>query len=191
MTEPEPLAFRRAEDWRAWLAAHHGEAREAWLLHPRAGHKDGLTYKEALPEALCFGWIDSRLHRCDEGHFLLRYSPRRPRSPWSAQNKLLAEELIKQGRMTEAGLAAIETAKANGRWESAYTDRIPVEPCPELSAALEANATAQANFSSFSQSHRNLCVRWVNDAKTQPARARRIARVVERAARNERESMLY
>ncbi len=191
MAAVEPLAFASPSEWRAWLAAHHQEAREAWLVHPKAGKAPGLTYKEALAEALCFGWIDGRVKRLDATHFLLRYSPRRPKSLWSRQNKALAEELMRQGRMAPAGLAAIAAAKANGRWESAYTDRLPVTPDPELAAALRANPQASANFARFAPSLRNLCMRWVGAARTAPTRARRIAEVVRRAEANERDTMLY
>jgi uncharacterized protein YdeI (YjbR/CyaY-like superfamily) len=108
--------FPGREDWRAWLAAHHATAQEIWLvIHKKHAGKAGLTYVEALEEALCFGWIDGILKRIDDEKHTIRFSPRRKNSIWSEQNKKRIRKLIQEGRMTEAGLAKIKEAKANGQ----------------------------------------------------------------------------
>jgi uncharacterized protein YdeI (YjbR/CyaY-like superfamily) len=115
----EVLDFRDAAEWEAWLETHHGD-REAWLrIGKESSSEERLRIGPALESALCFGWIDGHRKGLDDVSFLQRYSPRRARSPWSARNRRLAEELIAAGRMRSPGLAAIEAARADGRWERA------------------------------------------------------------------------
>lgn len=120
----EVLEFRDRAAWEAWLAACRGE-REAWLRIGKESSPEGrLRIGPALEAALCFGWIDGHRKGLDEASFLQRYSPRRTRSPWSARNRALAEDLIASGRMRPAGLAAIEAARADGRWDRAAVSRM-------------------------------------------------------------------
>jgi uncharacterized protein YdeI (YjbR/CyaY-like superfamily) len=115
----DPLAFSTPEQWRTWLEAHHASAEEAWvLISKKHGTAPLVSLVEATEEALCFGWIDSSMRPIDADRFALRYTPRRQASKWSPTNRARVERLIKEGRMTDAGLAAIEEAKRNGRWES-------------------------------------------------------------------------
>jgi uncharacterized protein YdeI (YjbR/CyaY-like superfamily) len=114
----EPLHFTTAAEWRTWLERHHATQDEAWLMiYKKHTETPSVTVAQATEEALCFGWIDSFMRPIDAERYTLRYSPRRPGSNWSGRNKALATRLIEQGRMTEAGLAKIEEAKRNGRWE--------------------------------------------------------------------------
>lgn len=116
----EPLSVRSADEWRAWLEANHAVASDAWLMIAKKHAKEpSLTLVQATEEALCFGWIDSAMHPIDGERYALRYTPRRRGSNWSERNKALATRLIEQGRMTDAGFAAIEEAKRNGRWDEA------------------------------------------------------------------------
>ena len=111
------MTFADAAAWEAWLAAHHDSAAEVWLTIARRGSTlVTVTIGEALDVALCYGWIDSHRRRGDELGYLQRYSPRRRRSPWSAINAAKAEALIAAGRMRPAGQAAIDAARADGRW---------------------------------------------------------------------------
>lgn len=115
----EVLDFRDAGEWEAWLENRQGES-EAWLRIGKESSPVGrLRIGPALEAALCFGWIDGHRKGLDDVSFLQRYSPRRARSPWSVRNRGLAEALIAAGRMRPAGLAAIEAARADGRWERA------------------------------------------------------------------------
>ena len=109
MEMPELLRFASGEEWRDWLECHHKTATEAWLVHYKKSiKKPGVSYSEALDEALCFGWIDTKLKSLDKESFMLRWVPRQPGSVWSKQNKDRAEELTRQGRMTWAGLASMK-----------------------------------------------------------------------------------
>src|SRR3990172_4137580 len=115
----------RREDWREWLQAHHMEATEAWLVlfkgGGRSGHRSNpLSLAEAVEEALCFGWIDGKLMSLDSRRYSLRFTPRRPNSIWSITNIRRVERLIREGRMTEVGLAKVAQARRSGQWHDAF-----------------------------------------------------------------------
>ena len=106
-----------AEAWRSWLDQHHAESPGVWLvLHKKGGHVTALNYDDALDEALCVGWIDTQGRRRDDGSTFVRFTPRRPKSNWSARNIGIVARLTAEGRMRPAGQAAIDAAKAGGRW---------------------------------------------------------------------------
>lgn len=113
------MFFERAEDFEAWLEAHADEADEVWIGLAKKGRPvRSLTFDEAVEVALCFGWIDSLGRRLDDDWFRLRFTPRRAKSNWSARNRQRVEALIAAGRMRPAGLAEVERAKADGRWDA-------------------------------------------------------------------------
>ena len=172
--------------WRAWLAANHATARGVWVVtwRPRSG-RVGLGYEAAVEEALCFGWVDSTGGNVDDERGRLYFAPRRPRSVWAASNKARVERLIGEGRMTPAGFAVIDRAKANGSWEvldSSERLEVPVD----LTAALEAHPPAASSFAAFPPSARKMALGWIATARRPATRAARIARIAEAAARNER-----
>jgi uncharacterized protein YdeI (YjbR/CyaY-like superfamily) len=114
----DPLAFPTPEHWRTWLEVNHASAEEAWvLISKKHGTAPLVSLVEATEEALCFGWIDSAMRPIDTERFALRYTPRRRTSNWSPTNRARVERLIEEGRMTEAGFAAIKQAKRNGQWD--------------------------------------------------------------------------
>jgi len=179
--------FRGGEEWRRWLQENHDAANEAWVvIQKTASPNEGLGYEEAVDEAMCFGWIDSKMRRLDDHEFVQRFSPRRPRSLWSLRNRERAERLIREGRMTEAGLEAVTEAKRNGRWENAYTSREAPEMPDDLLKALEKHPEAHRNFMEFSNSARFMYIHYVNEAKRAETRARRIRRVVMRAEQDKK-----
>lgn len=111
-------------EWHTWLADNHLQKTEVWLQIKKAKSEiAGIRLDEAVEEALCFGWIDSRMYSQDSDRFILRFSPRRPGSPWSLINRTRAEALIAAGRMTEAGMKTVREAQANGHWQTAYTSK--------------------------------------------------------------------
>ena len=176
-------ASTRAE-WRAWLAEHHATSTGVWLvIHKKNSVETGVGYEEAVEEALCFGWIDSKTQSLDETRFKQIFTPRKPRSVWSRSNKERVARLIEQGLMTPPGLAAIELARANGSWSS--YDAIDELAVPDdLAAALAANPVAGQHWQNFSASAKKAILYWIATAKRPDTRARRIGRTVELAAQN-------
>ena len=172
--------------WRAWLEANHATSRGAWLVtwRPRSG-RVGLDYEAAVEEALCFGWVDSTAGRVDDERGKLYFAPRKARSAWAGSNKARVERLIRDGRMTPAGVAVIEQAQANGSWE--VLDSVErLEVPDDLAAALASHPPATINFGAFSPSARKAQLQWVALALRPETRAARIAQVAAAAARNER-----
>jgi uncharacterized protein YdeI (YjbR/CyaY-like superfamily) len=113
------VPFQTREAFEAWLATHHADKPGLWVKFAKKGRRiASISFPEALEVAMCFGWVDSKLHRYDDDYYVLRYQPRRLRSTWSARNMELAERLTADGRMRPSGLAQMEAAKADGRWHA-------------------------------------------------------------------------
>ena len=181
------LDFKDSQEWHKWLQINHDVENVAWLfIHKKRSTKSGISYHEALEEALCFGWIDGKMRSVDEDKFILRFSPRKTKSVWSKINKEKAELLIAQRKMTIAGLVKIEEAKKNSLWEEAYTNRKKDVIPTDLENALSENRVAWVNFHSFANSYRNMYIGWVTGAKTEETRKRRIAEVVKRSTLNKK-----
>ena len=185
--EPSELIVRNAAAWRKWLAKRHGDADGVWLVLAKKDTKTptSLTYDEALDEALCHGWIDGQVRRRDETTYKQRFTPRRKRSPWSKRNVGIAERLTAEGRMHRAGLAEVERAKGDGRWEAAYAGPASIEVPPDLGAALAAEPKAQALFEKLTQQNRYAILYRVTTAKRPETRRRRIEEFVAMLARGE------
>jgi uncharacterized protein YdeI (YjbR/CyaY-like superfamily) len=175
-----PKLFKDRAAWRAWLARNNDKKREIWLAYYKKGTgKKSVSYEEALEEALCYGWIDSTVNKLDAERYIQRYTPRKPKSIWSASNKARIEKLIRDGRMAAPGLAAVETAKRNGAWHA--LDRVDIKPeiPPDLAAAIESEARAKANFELVSASQKKMFAWFIVGAKRPETRARRVARCLE------------
>ena len=187
MNENPVLYFKDKKQWRSWLENNHKNFTEAWLIHyKKSSSKKSISHIDAVEEALCFGWIDSKLKKVDEEKFILKYSPRKPKSVWSKINKEKAVELIASGKMTKAGLEKIEEAKKQGLWDKAYTNLVGEKLPFDLKISLMKNKTAWNNFQNFANSYRNMYIYWVNDAKTKETRKRRINEVVKRVEQNKK-----
>ena len=184
--ELEELLLPDAAAWRAWLEANHSTSPGVWLvLSKKGGTATGLDYPGALDEALCFGWIDGQGRRRDDHSSLQRMTPRRPRSVWSARNVGHIARLEEAGKMTDAGRAAGEAAKADGRWDAAYGGQADVEVPADLAAAIAANPAAQAMFDVLTKTNLFSLVYRTNSAKQAATRERRIAGFVDMLARGE------
>jgi len=170
----------RAE-WRAWLEANHSSSAGIWLaIGKKGGSVTKLTYDDAVEEALCFGWIDSTVNRIDKDRFKQLYTPRKPASTWSRSNKVRVERLMAEGLMTPAGLAAIETAKANGSW--AMLDDVEALVLPDdLAAAFAKAPEARMFYEALPDSGKQQVLYWIASAKRDTTRAKRIARTVQSA----------
>jgi uncharacterized protein YdeI (YjbR/CyaY-like superfamily) len=174
-------------DWRYWLSKNHAVATCVWLFfYKKSVVKKGLTLEEAVEEAICFGWIDGKLKKVDEERFMVRFSIRKDSSVWSQINRLRAEKLIADGKMTSAGLAKIEQAKKSGYWDKAYTNKIKDELPIDLLEALQKDKKAIYNFQRFANTYQNMYIGWVNSAKSFETRKKRIDKVVEQALRNKK-----
>ena len=174
------------EAWRAWLKRHHEDADGAWLARwTKASGRTPLDYDAIVEEALCFGWIDGLTHSLGDGRQAHLMTPRRKGSIWSRSNKDRVARLVADGRMTDAGLAAIESAKADGSWSMADAAEALIEP-DELAAALDANPPARRQWDAFPKSPRRALIWWVMSAKRPETRDRRVTEIVDQAAQGRR-----
>ena len=173
--------------WRAWLQANHATSDGVWLVVAKKGAHapTALRVTESLDEALCHGWIDGIRRSRDDVTFLQRYSPRRARSMWSKRNIEHVTRLEADGRMHPAGRAEIERAKADGRWDAAYSGSADQVVPDDLLAALEGQPTALAMFQILTAQNRFAIVFRVDGAKRPETRARRIEKYVDMLARGE------
>jgi uncharacterized protein YdeI (YjbR/CyaY-like superfamily) len=168
----EPKYFGSAAAWRRWLSANHDKEKEAVLLFYKRRLRRGMSYEEALLEALSWGWIDGRLNRIDDEKHVIRFSPRRTGSVWSDANKLRVKKLINAGRMTPAGEAVLPSSlEPEGRSFSVPAD---------LSLAMEKNQKAKAFFDSLTNNQKWMYVGWLTGAKMQETRSRRLSELVRR-----------
>jgi uncharacterized protein YdeI (YjbR/CyaY-like superfamily) len=173
------VGFAGRAEWAAWLAAEHAASAGVWL---RIARKDGgaesVSYSEALDVALCHGWIDGQKDRLDERFWLQRFTPRKPRSRWSKRNRERAEALIASGEMGEAGLAEVERARADGRWDAAYDSHSTATVPEDLQAQLAGNDAARAFFEGLDRTNRYAILYRIQEARRPETRARRIAKFV-------------
>jgi uncharacterized protein YdeI (YjbR/CyaY-like superfamily) len=186
-TDSPPLVVADADAWRRWLDANHARSAGVWLLLSKQGttRPTSLTYDEALEEALRYGWIDGQLRRADENTYSRRFTPRRARSIWSKRNVAIIERLLSEGRMHPAGLAEVERARVDGRWDAAYAGGKTMEVPADFAAALLANPRAQATFEKLSGQNRYAVLYRIETAKRSDTRARRIDEFVAMLARGE------
>jgi uncharacterized protein YdeI (YjbR/CyaY-like superfamily) len=172
------LTFASAEAWERWLEANH-DADGVWIKIAKKGSGiASVTHAEALEAALCFGWIDGQRKGLDESFFLQKFTPRRSRSNWSRINREKAEQLIAAGRMRLAGLAEVERARADGRWEAAYEPQSTARMPDDLRAQLDARPEAAKFFASLDSRNRYAILYRLQDAKRPQTRARRLAEFV-------------
>ncbi|RAX46373.1 hypothetical protein DQ354_05455 [Arthrobacter sp. AQ5-06] len=184
--ELEELLVADAAAWRLWLEQHHATSPGVWLvLHKKGGNTTELDYEAALQEALCFGWIDGQGKRRDDDSSFQRMTRRGPKSVWSARNVDRIGKLEAAGRMTAAGRAAVDAAKADGRWEAAYVGQATAEVPPDLAAAIAAVPAAQAMFDVLTSVNRYALIYRTNSVKQASTRERKIAGFVELLARGE------
>jgi uncharacterized protein YdeI (YjbR/CyaY-like superfamily) len=181
------VAFPTAAAWQDWLADHQGAADGLWLMFAKqAAPEQTLTFAEALDVALCFGWIDAQTRGLDDDYWLKRFTPRRPGSRWSKINTQKAEALIAAGRMRPAGLAEVEKAKADGRWDSAYAGSRTITVPDDLAAALAANPDAAAFFATLNSANRYAVLYRIGTVKRPETRARKIAQYVQMLAEHKK-----
>jgi uncharacterized protein YdeI (YjbR/CyaY-like superfamily) len=181
------MAFADAGAWGGWLAKSHASSRGVWLKIARknSGQRT-VTYAEAVERALVWGWIDGQKRALDETAWLQKFTPRDRRSPWSKINREKALALIAADEMKPAGLAEVERAKTDGRWEVAYESQSKAVVPPDLAAALAANPRAARFFETLESYNRYAVLYRIQAAKKAATRAARVAKFVEMLARHEK-----
>jgi uncharacterized protein YdeI (YjbR/CyaY-like superfamily) len=185
--ETPELLVPDAAAWHAWLEDNHATSPGVRLVLAKksATQPTRLTYDQALPEALCYGWIDGHLTRRDNLTYRVRFTPRRARSSWSQRNLETAERLIAEGRMQPAGLAEVQRAQADGRWARAYGGSASIEIPDDLRDALAASPQAKAMWDLLTRTNRYAVLYRVHEAKRSETRTRRITQYVEMLARGD------
>lgn len=182
----EVIAFRDAAAFDRWLERNGGTKAGVWLKLAKKGSDiPSMTSDEAVDVGLCHGWISGQRRSYDDTYYLQKYVPRRPGSRWSQVNVAKVEELTAAGRMRPAGLAEVEAARADGRWDAAYVSQKEATVPPDLAAALAANHSAGAAFAALGRTDRYAVILDLATARTDAARARRLDRAVSRLATGE------
>lgn len=184
MEKIEPLYCRDREEWRSWLQKNHHSEKAVWLvIYKKHTKKQSITYNDAVEEAICFGWIDGQIKRIDDERFIQRYTPRRPQSHWSVTNIERAERMIKKGYMTKEGLQIYKKGIKNKQTvPSSKNFSVP----PDLKSALAKNKTALRNFQNLAPSAQLAYAYWVDSAKREETRQRRIRKSIDLIAQNKK-----
>jgi uncharacterized protein YdeI (YjbR/CyaY-like superfamily) len=179
MADLPTIAFASQGAWEGWLEANHASAPGVWIkMAKKASGIESITHPQALEVALCFGWIDGQRKRLDDRFFLQKFTPRTRKSSWSRINRESAELLVSAGRMRPPGLAAVEAARADGRWEAAYEPQSTAEVPRDLQRELAARPRAAEFFASLDSRNRYAILYRLQDAKKPETRARRLAEFV-------------
>ncbi len=180
-------AFASGRSWETWLAREHARSPGLWIKFAKKGSgRRSVTHAEALDSALRFGWIDGQVRSLDETWYLQRFTPRAPRSKWSRINREKALELIASGRMEPTGLAEVERAQADGRWETAYEPQSAASVPEDLERAFAKSPEAREFFDTLDSRNRYAVLHRIADAKRRETRARRIEKFVAMLAAREK-----
>lgn len=173
------------EAWWAWLQKHHASERGIWLVTWKRGPGAHVSYDDIVDEAIAFGWVDSQPRKLDDGRSQRLLTPRKPSSGWSRVNKARVERLTTEGRMTAAGIAAVEAAKANGAWNALDHAQELTEP-DDLRAALNRTPGARTHWDAFPPSAKRAILEWIGNARRDETRTARVSETARLAAQNVR-----
>lgn len=182
----ETFYATNGKEWRGWLEKNHHSSIGVWLIYYKVkSGQPSIKYTEAVKEALCFGWIDSKVKALDAERYMQIFTPRKPKSGWSQLNKQYIEELIDRGLMTEAGLSKIAAAKQDGSWNTLDAIEALIIP-DDLQQALAANKSANQYFEALSKSSKKNILFWIASAKRPETRSKRIEQTIISAAQNQK-----
>ena len=184
---PQTLSFKSAATFRRWLEKNHGNPDGIWLrIFKKDSGEKSVTYAEALDQALCFGWIDGLKKSFDKRSWIQRFTPRRAKSGWSKLNTQHVERLVKSGHMTRTGMAAVAAAKADGRWQAAYTSPRNAGPPEDFLKALAKNKKAKALFESLNRANVYSIVYRLTTARKPETRAKRMELILTMMAQGKK-----
>jgi uncharacterized protein YdeI (YjbR/CyaY-like superfamily) len=173
------LYVSNRKEWRVWLEQNHSHMQEIWLIYyKKHSGKPRIPYDDAVEEALCFGWIDSIVKKIDDERYCQKFTPRKDRSNWSELNKKRVKKMIRQGLMTEAGMAKIRAARESGEWDKIPSQRDFPDIPNEFKKELDRNKMAKDNFDNLAPSYRRQFVGWIAAAKRSETRQSRIKEAV-------------
>lgn len=183
----KPHFFSSAAEFRTWLAKHHDTESELWVgFWKKASGKEGMTYPQSVEESLCFGWIDGMAKSYDEQSYMQRFTPRRPKSVWSKINTQHIERLTTEGRMMPSGIAAVDAAKADGRWDRAYESSANVKVPEDFLNELEKNEKAEIFFKTLNKSNIFYIAYQLQNAKKEETRVRRMQKIIDTLEKGEK-----
>ncbi|MEM9413119.1 MAG: YdeI/OmpD-associated family protein [Planctomycetota bacterium] len=182
----EVLTFSTYRKWLNWLDQNFEQHQSIWLkLAKKTSGVQSITYEEAREGAIVYGWIDGLINRFDERYYLIKFTPRRPKSNWSKINRGIAEQLIANKMMKPSGLAQVHAAQADGRWEAAYDSSSSIEVPNELKKLLKTDSVAQENFNNLNQANRYAFLYRIQNAKRETTKQKHILRAFEMCRRGE------
>jgi uncharacterized protein YdeI (YjbR/CyaY-like superfamily) len=181
------LYVTNRDEWRKWLGRHYATETVIWLIfYKKETSKPTIPYEAAVEEALCFGWIDSIIKKIDAEKYARKFTPRKDKSNWSELNKKRANKMIKEGRMTDAGLAKIQAARKSGLWEQTGRPRISFDIPSEFAKALDNNKKAKENYDKLAPSYRKHYIGWIQAAKRDETKEKRIRESIFLLAKGKR-----
>lgn len=173
------VAYKTAQEWRGWLTNHHADTNGVWMrIYKKASNLPTVTYAEALDEALCYGWIDGQIKKYDELSYIQKFTPRRKNSLWSKRNIEYIARLTEAGRMMPSGIAEVEAAKADGRWEAAYDKPSEMVMPDDFLKAISKNPKAKTLFDTLNKTNRYAIAWRLQTAKTPETRQRRMDKII-------------
>jgi uncharacterized protein YdeI (YjbR/CyaY-like superfamily) len=186
----EKLYVTNRDDWREWLRKNHATKKEIWLIYyKKHTGKPTIPYGDSVEEAICFGWIDSIIKKIDDEKYSRKFTPRKAKSGWSHLNKKRARKMVKERKMTEAGLEKIREAKESGEWFKAKVVRKELVTPIYIEEALAKSEKALENFNNLAESYKKQYVGWIASAKREETRKRRIAESIRLLEQNEKLGM--
>lgn len=185
---PNSLYVTNRRDWREWLEKNHKNEKELWLIYyKKHTGKPRIPYDEAVEEALCYGWVDSIVKRIDDERYARKFTPRTNTVKWSESNVKRIKKLIKQGKMTEAGMAKIDKGVLDGTIKPiSRPGQGELTIPPEIEAALSADPVVWENFNNLAPSHKRNYIGWISAAKREETRQRRLKEAMELLAQNKK-----
>jgi uncharacterized protein YdeI (YjbR/CyaY-like superfamily) len=169
------LYIKTRDEWREWLSEHHNTESEVWLVFfKKETGRPSVEYECSVEEALCFGWIDSIIKKIDAEKYARKFTPRKPDSKWSKLNKKRVAKVMKEGRMTEHGLAKIEAAKKSGLWDQNDRPEVSLEMPDKLGKALAENKKAKSFFDQLAPSYQKQYILWIQVAQREETKDKRV-----------------